>query len=141
MSVRGQKFTALWRQVIYYSDFLSEFTTNPTTGALGIVTNEDAISTSIRNLVMTSPGERPGRSAIGSKVMGSLFDIGSPVALDALETSILEVIQNYEPRATSVQVKIDRNNIQDNSIFVTVSYRPINLPQVVTTSFTLQRVR
>jgi phage baseplate assembly protein W len=143
VSSRGQKFTVKWKTPVYYSDFLSAFSRNPTTGALGTVTNEDAINQSIMNLVMTRPGSRPGRNALGSKVLSSLFDLGTPASLDILQSTIENVIQNYEPRAENVVVVVDRSPdvLMGNEINVTVTYQPINLPQTVTFSFPLKRVR
>lgn len=141
MSARGQKFTVAWKTPVYYSDFLDTFATNPTTGALATVTNEDAISQAIQNLVETSPGERPGRNAIGSKVLSTLFDLATPASITLVGTTVKNVIQNYEPRATDVSVDVDTSDIMNNAVTVTVTYRPINLPQTVTFSFTLSRVR
>jgi phage baseplate assembly protein W len=123
------------------SDFVDDFITNPTTGALATVTNEASINQSIRNLVLTSPGERPGRAAVGSKVLSSLFDPGTPFSMSVLQASIQNVIQNYERRVENVTVTIDDSGIQNNSVSITVTYQPINLPQTVTYSFDLQRVR
>ena len=144
MSARGERFTVKWRQPVYYSDFSDSFETNPTTGALQVLTNEESISASIESLVMTSPGERPGRNGIGSKVLSSLFaNLGmeSDPQVEALRQSVMEVIQNHEPRAQNPRVVVDVSGIQDNEVRVSVSYRPINLPQVVEFTFSIQRVR
>ena len=143
MSSRGQKFTVKWKTPVYYQDFLSDFSCNPTTGALRTVTNEDAINQSIMNLVMTRPGSRPGRNALGSKVLASLFDLAVPASLDILQSSIENVIQNYEPRVEDVVVVVDRSPdvLLHDEIQVTITYRPINLPQTVTFAFPLKRVR
>lgn len=141
MSARGQRFTVRWKTPVYYSDFLDDFSTNPTTGALGTVVNENAINQAIENLVYTVPGERRGRNAIGSKVMSSLFDLATPLAIDTLKSSILSVIKNYEPRAEDLNVEVDTSGIQNNAISVVITYRPVNLPQTVSFSFDLRRVR
>lgn len=141
MSARGQKFTVIWKTPVYYQDFLDDFSSNPQTGALATVTNEEAINLAIYNLVMTSQGERPGRAQVGSKVMGSMFDLAVPTSLDALRSSILNVIENFEPRATEVNVEVDPSGIPVNAVSVTITYRPVNLPQTVNTTFILTRVR
>ena len=132
-----------WRTPEYYSDFTDNFDRNPTTGALATVTNEDSINQSIRNLVLTRPGSRPGRNAIGSKVMSSLFDLATPATLDVLQSTIENVIANYEPRAENVVVTIDRSaaTLMSSSISVTITYQPVNLPQTVSLSLDLKRTR
>ena len=140
MSTRGQKFTVQWRQPIYYADFMMDFSKNPDTGALATVTNEDSIGQSIRNLVETSFGERPGRNGIGSKVASSLFNPSTPFTLDVLRASVLSVIENHEPRADSVTVDA-ADQLLENAVTVTVTYRPVNLPQTVTLTFDLKRIR
>lgn len=141
MSARGQKFTVKWKTPIYYSDFVDTFTTNPTTGALATVTNEQSIEQSIKNIVLTSPGSRPGRNAFGSKVMSSLFGLGTPQTLDLLETSIRDAITSYEPRAQNVVVRVDPSTLPNDAVVVNVTFQPENLPQPVNFSFPLPRVR
>lgn len=141
MSARGQRFTARWKTPQYYSDFLDDFSTNPTTGALAVLSNEDAINQSIQNLIYTVPGERRGRNSIGSKVMSSMFDLGTPASLETLKATIISVIENHEPRVDSVTVDVDPTGLQNNYVTVTITYRPINLPQTVTLAFDLKRIR
>lgn len=142
MSTRGQRWTPTFRQPVYYRDFVDAFTTNPTSGSLAVATNVESIKQSIVNLVRTPLGSIPGRCSVGSKVDSSLFDLGAqPATIDALRGSILEVIQNFEPRATNVAVSIDTANLIDNEVTITVTFTPINLPQVETLNFPLRRVR
>lgn len=141
MSARGQKFTVKWKTPVYYSDFLDSFATDPETGALATVTNVASIEQSIRNLVETIPGERPGRCAVGSKVRAALFNLGTPQALDLLQTTIQDVIRDYEPRATDASVSVDDSNLANDYVTVTVTYTPVNQPSAVSFSFPLVRVR
>ncbi len=142
MSARGQKFTAKWKQPVYYSDFTNTFECNPTTGALATVTNVASINQSIRNLVFTPLGSRVGRNGLGSKTLSSLFDLAVPTSLNTLTNSIKEVIENFEKRATNVSVTvINPDQIQNNGVTVEITYTPINLPQTETFSLVLSRVR
>jgi phage baseplate assembly protein W len=140
MSGRGDRYTIEWKKPEFYSDFLLDFSLNPTTGNLATVTNEDSISQAIRFLVLTMNGEVPGKSEIGSKVMGSLFGNRTPLIDQTIINSIEETIRNCEPRASNVRVTL--NPIDDeNSISITIEYQPINIPQTVSFSFIIRRNR
>lgn len=141
MSSRGTKFTAKWKTPQYYSDFLDTFDVNPTSGALATVTNTASIEQSVRNLVNTRPGSIPGRNVIGSKVANSLFDLATPASFGQLEQSIVDVIRNFEPRAENPSAQVDGSSLQENAVAVSVTYTPVNLPQAVTISILLDRVR
>ena len=47
---------------------------NPNTEDFSTLKNENAIKQSVRNLVMTTFGERPFQNDIGSRVRGMLFE-------------------------------------------------------------------
>ena len=57
-----------------FKDLAISFEANPNTNDFSAVTNENAIKQSIRNLVLTSFGERPFQPTIGSRVRGLLFE-------------------------------------------------------------------
>jgi phage baseplate assembly protein W len=141
MSARGQKFTVQWKTPIYYADFLDSFETDPQTGALAVVTNVDSIEQSIRNLVETDPGERPGRCSVGGKVRATLFSLGTPQDLELLQTTISDVIRVHEPRAQDPVVTVDQSTVQSDAVRATVEYTPINLPQRRRLALSLSRVR
>lgn len=141
MSTRGQRWTPTFRQPVYYRDFSDDFRTNPTSGSLATVTNVESIEQSITNLVLTPTGSRPGRCSVGSKVQSMLFDLGTPGSIDALEASIKDVIDNFEPRATAVTVSVDKSTVMNNAVSAKVTYRPINQPQVETINLSLVRAR
>ena len=57
-----------------FKDLAISFEANPNTNDFSAVTNENAIKQSVRNLVLTSFGERPFQPNIGSRVRGLLFE-------------------------------------------------------------------
>jgi hypothetical protein len=70
-----------------------------------------------------------------------MFSLGTPQELDLLQTTILDVIRNYEPRAQAPTAEVDASDLGSNAVTVTVSYKPVNLPGRVSFSFPLSRVR
>jgi phage baseplate assembly protein W len=140
MSGRGDRYTVEWKKPEFYSDFSTDFSLNPTTGNLSMVTNEASISKAIRLLVLISNGEVPGKSEIGSKVMSSLFDNRTDLVEHTIKESIMECIFNCEPRATNVVVTLIPVD-DPNSLSINVKYTPQNIPQVVEFSFIIKRHR
>ena len=103
--------------------------------------NESAIARSIRNLVLTTPGERPFNQDLGSNVSKSVFENMDNISATIIRDEIENTINNFEPRVRLIDVDVKPNF--DNSEFdVTVQYEIIGidvLPQQLT--FALQQTR
>ena len=103
--------------------------------------NESAIARSIRNLVLTAPGERPFNQDLGSNVSKSVFENMDNISATIIRDEIENTINNFEPRVRLMNVDVKPNF--DNSEFdVTVQYEIIGidvLPQQLT--FALQQTR
>ena len=124
-----------------FKDISMSFEVNPITNDLIGVKNDTAISRSIRNLVLTTPGERFFNPNLGSGVSELLFDNIDDISAAAIRDEIEETIIKYEPRVRleDVKVKADYDN---NEFNVTVSYDIIGieaLPQQL--NFALQPTR
>lgn len=122
-----------------FSDFMCDFTPHPNTEDLVRLTDEAAISRSIRNLVMTNKGER-FFSDIGGNVSKMLFEPISDITAATIKTLIEDVINNHEPRAKLIEVNVVSNDAYQ-SYKVDIYYYIINNPQPVGLSVTLYRVR
>ena len=57
-----------------FKDISATFSINPMNGDLIALKNANAIARSVRNLVLTKPGERPFNPALGSNVHNLLFE-------------------------------------------------------------------
>ena len=114
---------------------------NPLTYDLIDIKNQTAISRSIRNLVLTSPGERFFNQTLGSKVYQSLFGNLDDISASIIESEIENTITNYEPRVKIISVDVSPNYDQ-YEFNVTIRYYIVGidaLPQELT--FALQSVR
>jgi phage baseplate assembly protein W len=137
---RAEKFTATTKTVEYFSDVLMNLDKNPVTGLLVKLTNENAIKQSIKNLVLTSLGERFYRPLTGSKTKTVLFDPIDPVTEDLLRTSITNCI-NLEPRARLVNLQVV-GNVENHRYDVAIHFECVNLPgQIFTVSLILKLIR
>jgi len=124
-----------------FKDISMSFQVNPISYDLVSVTNETAIARSIRNLILTQPGERFFNEELGSEVTKTLFDNLDFISADSIKSQISVVINAYEPRVNLIGVDVEPD--YDNNTFnVSISYRIVGidvLPQQL--SFALQSVR
>lgn len=137
---RSNKYSYLQKTPVYYNDFTNNFTVNPDTGNLYVVTNEECVKQSIRNLVLTNIFERFYQPLVGSKVQSLLFELNTPQTQNLLITTITDTITNFEPRAINPSASIYSIE-DDNSITITVTFSLMNVPQPITFPLVLQRVR
>ena len=124
-----------------FKDISLSLQINPLNYDLIEVKNENAIARSLRNLVLTLPGERFFNQNLGSKVSQSLFESVSEVSASVIQDEIRNTIQNYEPRVNLIDVNVSPND-EYNEFNVTIKYYIIGidaLPQELT--FALQSVR
>ena len=124
-----------------FKDISLSFQVNPLNYDLIAIKNETAIARSIRNLVLTQPGERFFNQNLGSKVNRSLFDNIDEISASIIRDEIENTIKNYEPRVSLIDVVVTPN-FDDYEFSVTVSYYIVGvdvLPQQL--SFALQPTR
>jgi len=124
-----------------FKDLSMTFQVNPINYDLIALKNETAIARSIRNLVLTYPGERFFNENLGSKVSRSLFENINEISASIIKDEIENTIRNYEPRANLISVNISPN-YDNNEFNVTINYKIVGidvLPQQL--SFALQPTR
>jgi len=109
-----------------FKDISATFQTNPLNSDLIALNNSNAISRSIRNLILTVPGEKPFQPDLGSEVYDSLFDQLDQITAASIQSQIENTIIRYEPRVslTSVDVK---SNIPNNAFDVLITYEVIGV--------------
>ena len=99
----------------HFKDISLSFEPHPVTKDIPVLTNERAIVRSVRNLVETTPTERPFNSLLGSEVRSSLFDFVDFGTAAVIQDQIETAIQNYEPRIDNLVVEVDPE--PDNNTF------------------------
>jgi len=106
-----------------YSDIDLDFDSNSFTGDLIVKTDQYAVKQSVLNLLLSRSGDKPFSRAYGIGIRDMLFN---QYALDTpmiLESSIRGQFEKWEPRATLLGVIVDDDNIDSNSIGITVNYQ------------------
>ena len=124
-----------------FKDINMSFKVNPLTFDLIANTNETAIARSVRNLILTAPGERPFNPELGSQVSRLLFEPMDDITTEALKEQIENTINNFEPRVRLRQVMV-RPNFDIGEYDISIRYDIIGIeaqPQQL--SFALQQTR
>jgi len=136
----ADKQTVKRKKQIIYSDITTDFGLNPVTGILSRVTNENSIGQSLKNLTLTSYGERFFDSNKGSPIQNALFDLYDPTRIEFLKVQLRNLYENYEPRAIIYDIRIE-DLLDSNAIGITVVYGSQNLEGEFEILINIQRVR
>jgi phage baseplate assembly protein W len=124
-----------------FKDISMSFEVNPINNDIISVKNRTAIGRSIRNLVLTTPGERFFNEDLGSRVSEILFDVLDEISASSIRDEIEETIIKYEPRVKLDNVEV-KPNYDSHEFDVTITYDIIGidaLPQQL--NFALQSTR
>ena len=124
-----------------FKDLSMTFQINPINSDLIATKNETAIARSVRNLILTRPGEKFFNPDLGSRVYESLFENMDELSASTLEDDIRDTIDNYEPRVKLVSVKATPD-FEGHAFDVVITYNIIGidaLPQQL--AFALQPTR
>lgn len=123
-----------------YKDLDLDFTRHPVTNDVVKIEDVNAVKRSVRNLVNTQFYERPFHPELGCGVRDLLFENFTPMTGMFIKRKIEEVLTNYEPRAKISSIAVDES-ADRNGIKVEVNFYVLNLPNPVTVTTTLQRIR
>ena len=107
-----------------FKDLSMTFQTNPLNNDLIGLKNANAIARSVRNIVMTIPGEKPFNENFGSRISGLLFENVDNITATAISDEIRESVTNYEPRVSLTSVVVNPN-FDNNSFDAIVKYNII----------------
>lgn len=139
-TTRSDEYTSINKKAEIYSDFMTNLIPHPDTKELVRITNEAAVLRSIRNLVQTNRFDRVMQPNLGCNIQNLLFEPMTAITAEAIRTTIIETIENYEKRARIENVIVEENE-QLNYYRVTIVFYIINKTDPVVTNLTLYRVR
>lgn len=130
----------LRKKRVLYSDFHKDLTINPISGDLALKVNEESIKESLKNLILTDRGERLFQPNLGSDIRASLFENATPVALKILEERVKDVINNFEPRVSLIDVDV-ASLYDDNKVQITIYFYVKNREDPISVDIFIERVR
>ena len=117
------------------------FKVNPLTDDLIAIKNQTAIARSLRNLVLTAPGERFFNNNLGSRVNQLLFENMDDLTAASIKSEIENTIKNYEPRVKLLKTIVSPNP-DSNEFDVIITYEIVGIEaQAQQLSFALQPTR
>jgi phage baseplate assembly protein W len=128
------------KSVRTYKDLDLDFTRHPVTNDVVKIEDVDAVKRSVRNLINTNFYERPFHPELGCGVRELLFENYTPLTGIFIRRKVQEVLDNYEPRARVSGIAVNEQPDR-NAIDVQVNFYVLNLPNPVSVTTTLQRIR
>lgn len=140
MPKRSDLYTSNDLKKIYFSDFSSNFEKNPVTGFLAMTTNEEDAKKLVRNLILTTQGERFFQPRVGSSIYSMQFEMADSVTITMLQDNIKETIDNHLKFVRVLDVNI-KNMDSQNALEATITFSLINNPKPISLNITLKRVR
>ena len=102
--------------------------------------NNNAIARSIRNLVLTVPGEKPFNQNIGSRVNELLFESLDLITATQIKGEIEYTIRNFEPRVKLEKVVVTPD-FDGNAFDCQITYEVIGISEIQEISFVLVSTR
>ena len=109
-----------------FKDLSMSFKFNPLSGDLIALKNENAIASAVRNIVLTTPGEKFFDPDFGSSVSEILFENVDDITAVSIEDEIKSSLKNYEPRVELINVTVDPN-FDENQFDVRITYRIVGI--------------
>ena len=109
-----------------FKDISMSFKFNPLSGDLISLSNENAIARAVRNIVLTTPGEKFFDPDFGSSVSEILFENVDDITAISIEDEIKNCLANYEPRVELIDVNVDAN-FDENQFDVIITYRIVGV--------------
>lgn len=129
------------RIIRQFRDLSMLFQAHPVTHDVTTKVDSAAIKQSIRNLVMTMNYERPFHPEKGCQAYGLLFENVDMISLQIAKQSIIDVINQYEPRANVVNVIFEDLSSKTNTINITIQFTILNSDTLETVSVYVNRLR
>ena len=99
-----------------------------------------AVKQSVKNLLLTSRGEKPFNNFFGSNLNSALFALDTEFDPEFVQNLIFDAITNHEPRARVLSVTVLLKP-ENNTLDTTVEFQVVNTKEIVTLDVSLARVR
>jgi phage baseplate assembly protein W len=117
------------------------FTRNPITSDVSLVTQNNAVKRSLKNLVFFNFLEKPFNPQINAGLRSLLFESNDPFFQLDIEESLRSIIEIYEPRVNVRKLKFNENNFDKNSMDLVIYFSVSGQDNIDATTVTIKRVR
>ena len=109
-----------------FKDISASFKSHPLTNDVIALKNASAVARSVRNIVMTFPGEKPFNPTFGSKISKSLFENIDNISAITIKDEIANSIRKFEPRVILDDLIVSPD-FDNNSFDVLIVYRIVGI--------------
>lgn len=99
-----------------------------------------AVKQSVKNILLTNYAEKPFVPEFGANLNDFLFNLDTEFDSDLIEESIIQAINDYEPRAQVLNVNVTTNG-EYHEVIATVTFRVLSTNDTVTIELDLTRLR
>jgi phage baseplate assembly protein W len=131
---------ATTKNIKQFADIDLSFKINPFTKDIYLKTDEDAVKTALKHLIQTKNFERPFHPEIGTQIHSLMFENFSSAVKIAMERTIKESIQKFEPRVRLIDLTVNETQDQ-NDLEVNIIFTLKNIDRPITITTLLSRVR
>ena len=121
-----------------YVDFDLDFDKHPAHGDLTQVKKSTAISRSLKNIIMTNPGERLFQPDVEGGLGPLMFEQFNDLTTSRIESKIRQAIGKFEPRADVQSINVIPKP-KENAYQVNIVYIPDNDIRETTIEVYLER--
>ena len=109
-----------------FKDISASFKSHPLTNDAIALKNASAVARSVRNIVMTFPGQKPFQPTFGSKISKSLFENIDNISAITIKDEIENSIRKFEPRVILDDLIVSPD-FDNNSFDVLIVYRIVGI--------------
>ena len=99
-----------------------------------------AVKQAVKNLLLTSEGEKPFNPNFGSNLNSALFSLDTEFDPEYVQNLIYDAITNYEPRASVLSVAVQMQS-DYNALDASVEFQVVNTKEIVTLNVSIARLR
>ena len=122
-----------------FSDIDLSFMNRPS-GDIYKKTSAAAVKQAVKNLILTNYNEKPFKPNFGAGIQGLLFELADDETADDINIQIRQAIENYEPRARVLSLKV--HAYPDNyNVLITLEFQVKNIEQIVVLETAIVRLR
>lgn len=129
------------KKIVIYRDFDMNLGKHDLTDDLLVNLDEKSVIQSVKNLLLTSKGERLFRPDIGGDLRQFLFENKYSSSINKLiEIRVTDTINTYEPRIKLEKVVVD-GSLDDNNVNIKLYYYIRNSEKLNTATIVLEKIR
>jgi phage baseplate assembly protein W len=129
------------KKIVIYRDFDMNFVSHDITNDVVVNVDERSVMQSVKNLLLTSKGERVFRPDIGGDLKQFIFENKYNSSINKLiEIHVTDTINTYEPRIKLEKVIVE-SSLDDNNLVLKLYYYIRNSEKLNVSTITLEKIR